>query len=77
MIRLLRFFICLILFTLCSTLELYGVRWFLGNHFTNPHSPKNINNNYYILCFNSEGKFAEDVYIEIASSTFTCSHRQI
>lgn len=64
------------------------MRWFLGDHFaysnlysthkSYPNRRNNaLNSNYYILAFNSDDIFDEDVYVEIQSTVHTCTHRRI
>ena len=42
--------------------HIYGVRWFLGDSFAYAHQGKS-GNNYYILAFNTEQIFKQDVYV--------------
>ena len=53
-------FVCLLY--LSTGFEIYGVRWFLGSHFSYNNQSSS---DYYILSFNSEGRFTDDVYVEI------------
>ena len=55
-----------------SSAEVYGVRWFLGEHFEFTSS-SNDKNEYYVVMFNSDTPLEGDLLLVINRTRFTCS----
>lgn len=52
--------------------EVYGVRWFLGDHFQFTR-PDQISNEYYVLMFNTDQPLQGDLFLMVNNTRFSCS----
>jgi hypothetical protein len=57
--------------------SIYGVRWFLGDHFTYSTSDNSDNTEYFMLMFNSDIHLEGELNILIEKNRFTCTESSL